>query len=649
MASKDLKRKRESSDDESSVREIKPEPAFIDLGESDNGTGNELKNIAEAPRPQRVFFPRKEVVVQAPAGTPQPRRNNKEIVDDNAGRTTRQIDMESFSVIAAQNNELIMSMMDLPEKMREEMAVKSAAIQSDVTTSIVATTKQFNETLDETKRELKDKVDSCTRGVRSAERKANTVDANVKELDKKLDKKTDDIEASVKELDKKVDKKIKAAQSEVSKVRSVNVKAEVKNEVHECLRGFGAYLSNYFGAADGPGAAAANALAAAPAAADGFAGPLPAADAAERSFLNAARNAVSNAARNAVSDAARNAVSNVPEHAFSNAPGHTFSDTPGHAISNAAGYAFSNAAERATSDAGGHATSNAAGHAFLNATERVTTNAAERANLNVAERANSNASEHASPLPVLSTSVASAAPLFRSDAVSEPVPIVPLDKFMKYQVLKNEGYKFLMRKIKFTDVNHLAQLVKVDNSEIMRRCIIFTDRKFNNYDIDYVLQSGFAVRQLGSGSHPALPGGLGETLEAPTYLYDLGELVLRKKIVRQPQPLVTISTPYNLLLEVSRTKRRVWIVMAPENEISKKAPGSVKDSNLAFNGLEYHRMALVAQHISEIEFDRAEFDPSAASFESAHRLILESLCPGFPLVDFSKTISIKQMCNDLAK
>ncbi|KAK8057420.1 hypothetical protein PG996_011357 [Apiospora saccharicola] len=596
--------------------------------------------------------------------------------------------MESFSVIAAQNNELIMSMMDLPEKMREEMAVKSAAIQSDVTTSIVATTKQFNETLDETKRELKDKVDSCTRGVRSAERKANTVDANVKELDKKLDKKTDDIEASVKELDKKVDKKIKAAQSEVSKVRSVNVKAEVKNEVHECLRGFGAYLSNYFGAADGPGAAAANALAAAPAAADGFAGPLPAADAAERSFLNAARNAVSNAARNAVSDAARNAVSNVPEHAFSNAPGHTFSDTPGHAISNAAGYAFSNAAERATSDAGGHATSNAAGHAFSNATERVTTNAAERANLNVAERANSNASEHASPLPVLSTSVASAAPLFRSDAVSEPVPIVPLDKFMKYQVLKNEGYKFLMRKIKFTDVNHLAQLVKVDNSEIMRRCIIFTDRKFNNYDIDYVLQSGFAVRQLGSGSHPALPGGREQAdllavhhtdlsqlrvvqmkinpnvmLEAdrvkyvewerrwkpPTYLYDLGELVLRKKIVRQPQPLVTISTPYNLLLEVSRTKRRVWIVMAPENEISKKAPGSVKDSNLAFNGLEYHRMALVAQHISEIEFDRAEFDPSAASFESAHRLILESLCPGFPLVDFSKTISIKQMCNDLAK
>ncbi|KAK8108909.1 hypothetical protein PG984_014710 [Apiospora sp. TS-2023a] len=634
MASKDLKRKREPSDDESSVREIKPEPAFIDLGESDNGTGNDLKNIAEAPRPHRVFFPRKEVVVQAPAGTPKPRRDNKEIVDDDAGRTTRQIDMESFSVIAAQNNELIMSMMDLPEKMREEMAVKSAAIQSDVTTSIVATTKQFNETLDETKRELKDKVDSYSRGVRSAERKANTVDASVKELDKKLDKKTTDIEASVKELDKKVDKKIKAAQNEVNQVRSVNVKAEVKKEVDECLRGFGTYLSNYFGAANGPGAAAANALAAVPAAADGFAGPLPAADAAE--------------------------------------PGHAFSDAAGHAFSNATERTNSNAAERTNS----------------NAAERVNSNAAERVNSNAAERTNSNASEHAGPLPVRAASVASVAPLFRSDAVSELVPIVPRDKFMQYQVLKNEGYHFLMRKIKFTDVNHLAQLVKVDNSEIMRRCIIFSDKKFNNYDIDYVLQSGFAVRQLGAGSDHALPGGREQAdllavhhtdlrqlrvvqmkinpnvmLEAdrvkyvewerrwkpPTYLYDLGELVLRKKCMRQPQPLVTVSTPYNLLLEVSRTKRRVWIVMAPEHEITKKAPGSVKDSNLAFNGLEYHRMALVAQHISEIQFDRDEFHPSAASFESAHRLILESLCPGFPLVDFSKAISIKQMCHDLAK
>lgn len=574
MASFDRKRKREESDSGSSVREIKPEPAFIDLGDSENGNGKTLRNITEVPQPHQIFVPHREVVGQAPAEAPQPRQDNKEVVAEGAVRTTRQVDLESFNVVAKNNQELIQGMMDLPEKLREDLAVKGAAIQTDVTTSIVAFTKQFNETLDDTKREIKDKVDGYSRGLKTVEKKANTN------------------EASVKELDKKLEKKIKAARDEANKDRGINVKDEVKKEVHGCLRGLGAYLINYFGAND--------------AGAEG-AGPLPAANARGHDDLGPVRVA---------NDRGHDGLGPVR---VTNARGH---NVPGGLP----------AAAAAAADVSG---------------------------------------------PV--------AHLAPSESVPEPFPYLQRDQFMRYQVLTNKGYHTLMRTIKFTDVNHLVQLAKLDNSDITRRCIIFTDMKFNNYQIDYVLQSGFAVRQLGDGSGSVRTGGHEQSnllqqvrlpelrllkmkidsrpmlredevkykewerrWKPPTYVYDLGELVLRKRLCRVPYPLVSTSTPYNLLLEVSRTNRRMWIVMAPEHEISKKAANSVKDSNLAFNGLEYGRIALMAQHVSEIEFDRAEFFQSAASFEAAHRLIQESLCPGIPMVDFSKNVNIKQMCTDLA-
>ncbi|KAK7918439.1 hypothetical protein PG985_010313 [Apiospora marii] len=561
MASYDRKRKREESDSGSSVREIKPEPAFIDLGESDNGNENALRKIPEAPRPRQTFPARQEVVGPAPAGVPRPRQDNKESVAVGADRTTRQVDLDSFSVVAEHNQELIRGMMDLPEKLREDLAVKGAAIQTDITTSIVALTKQFNETLDETKREIKDKVDGYSRGLKTVEKNANTT------------------EASVKELDKKVDKKIKVARDEANKNRGVNVKAEVKKEVNECLRGFGAYLTNYFGA-NNAAAGVPGPLPAAAAAAAGVPGPLPTATAAAAGLPGLLPSATAAAA-----------------------------DVSGPAIS-----------------------------------------------------------------------------LVPSDSVSEAVPLLARDKFMKYQVLTNKGYHNLMTIIKFTNVNYLVQLLKLDNNAITRRCIIFSDMKFNNYQVDYVLHSGFAVRQLGDGSGSATAGGHEQSnllkhvdlsqlrllkmkidsramlrddevkykewarfWKPPTYVYDLGELVLRKRCCRHPNALVSTSTPYNLLLEVSRTgSKRVWIVMAPEHELSQKAVNSVKDSNLAFNGLEYNRIALVANDISEIEFDRAEFFQSAAGFEAAYQLVLKSRCPGVPLVDFDKAVDIKKMCADLA-
>lgn len=549
MSSFDRKRKREESDGGSSVREIKPEPAFIDLGESDNGNGNAIQNITETPRLDQHI---REVIGVAPANAPRPRQDNKEDVGMGADRTTRQIDLDSFSVVAENNREMMENMMDLPEKLREDLAVKTASIQSDVTTNMVTFTKDFSDKIDGFKGDVKNKIDGYSRGV--------------KELEKKLENKTDAIESSVKELDKKVEKKIKAAKNEANKDRGTNVKVEVKKEVNECLRGFGALLNDFLSTNDAA------------------AGPLPA---------------------GAAAAAPASGVFGPPAPA-----------TGAHAL--------------------------------------------------------------AGPSP--------AAPLVPANfGAGEPVPLLPRNLFMQWSILTNKGYHTLMSTIKFTYVNHLAQLVKLDNYDIARKCIIFTDMKFNTYTIDYVLQSGFAVRQLGAGSGCASARGHEQAnllyhsdlnqlrllkmkmdpramlqseqsnyqewerrWKPPTYVYDLGELVLRKRSTRLPYLLFVSSTPYNLLLEVSRTNKRVWIVMSPQHELTRKAANSVKDSNCAFNGLEYGRIALVAQNISEIQFDRSEFLPSAASFEAAHHLILDSLCPGVPSVDFSRAVNIKQMCSDLA-
>ncbi|KAK8076253.1 hypothetical protein PG994_003525 [Apiospora phragmitis] len=457
-------------------------------------------------------------------------------------------------------------MMKLPEELREEMAVRIGATKNDITTSMVAFTKQMNETLDDTKKEVKDRVDGYNPRLN------------------RLEKKTNNIDATVRELDKKVDKKIKAAQNEAQKDRGVDIKAEVKEEVNECLRGFGAYLTEYFANDSAP-------------ARGGGAGV----------SVSAGVSVMASASANA------NVRGLVPRRPFGLAP-----------TAAAVGPAALPMAALPVAAGGGHAAA---------------------------------ASADPTTGPALAASRAPAAgPVAAAAGRASAVPDVD-----------EQGYHTLMKTIKFNDVNHLVQLAKLDNFSIARRCTMFTDMKFNLYTIDYVVHSGLGtnllrhvdlsqLRLLRMKIDPRVMlhddqvryTAWERQWKPPAYVYDLGELFLRKKSARTPYHIASHLTAYNLLLEVSCSSRRVWIVMSPQHELTRKREGAVRDSNCAFNGLEFARLAVVAHDVAELQFDRPDFLPSAAGFEAAHRLVLESLCPGLPLVDFNKNISLKLMCADLA-
>ncbi|KAK7937770.1 uncharacterized protein PG986_014638 [Apiospora aurea] len=635
MSNFDRKRKREDSDGESSVREIKPEPAFIDLGDSDNGNNNALRNIPEAPIENNGSNAEQHPDVADP---------NPAVADRRPDNNAMAVELDAFTVIADRNHELIQGLMKVPEDMREEMAVKHGAIKNDVTTSMVAFTKQMDEKLEEAKGELIDQVNGYNPRLNRLERRANTFDATVKELDKKIDK------------------KIKTAQNGANKEHSVNIKAEVKEEVNECLRGFSAYLADYL---ENNGAPA------------------------------QARTGTGNGFRRAAGiehDRANRTESGRPDAIEHGQANRTESGRPNRteqsrADGNESGHL--NRAEQGSGSGsrGGGGGANANANAWELRPRRPSTSTPAVA----AGAAGPAANSTTLALPAVPAAggggggggpggPSPAAPLVPANFVPAAVPLLSKEQFLPYQVLTNKGYHTLLQRVQFNDVNHLVQLVKLDNTKIARKCIISP-----LYKLDYVLHTGYGVRQMGQRGASARPGGheqanllrsvdlsqlrilkmkidarvmLQEDLvrytewerrwKPPAYVYDLGELHLRKLSSRGAGPISGLLTPFNLLLEVSSTNRRVWIVMGPQYELSRRAKDSVRDSNNPFNGLEYHRLALLAHHVADLDFDRSDFMDTSAGFERAHRIVLESLCPGQPAVDFDKNISLKQLCKDLS-
>ncbi|KAK8091724.1 hypothetical protein PG997_002085 [Apiospora hydei] len=610
MSNFDRKRKREDSDGESSVREIKPEPAFIDLGDSDHGNNNALRNIPEAPIENNG-----NVAEQRPnVADPNPAVADRRPDNDNNALA---VELDAFTVIADRNHELIQGLMRVPEDMREEMAVKHGAIKNDVTTSMVAFTKQMDEKLEEAKGELIDQVNGYNPRLNRLERRANTFDATVKELDKKIDK------------------KIKTAQNGANKEQSINIKAEVNEKFNQCLRGFNAYLADYCANDSVPAQAH-----------PGNGNGVGRADGIEHEQANRTESGGPDGI----------------EHGRAN---RTESGRP-------------NRTEQSSGSGsrGGGGGANANANTWELRPRRPSTSTPAVA----AGAAGPAANSTTLALPAVPAAggggpggPSPAAPLVPANFVPAAVPLLSKEQFLPYQVLTNKGYHTLLQRVKFNDVNHLVQLVKLDNTKIARKCIMFGDTKFPSTSSTTYC----TLAMLDQGSASARPGGhdqanvlrnadlsqlrilkmkidarvmLQEDLvrytewerrwKPPAYVYDLGELHLRKLSSRGAGPISGLLTSFNLLLEVSSTNRRY--------ELSRRAKDSVRDSNNPFNGLEYHRLALLAHHVADLEFDRADFMDTSAGFERAHRVVLESLCPGQPAVDFDKNISLKQLCKDLS-
>ncbi|KAK8006917.1 aldo/keto reductase [Apiospora arundinis] len=727
MENSDRKRKREDSDGDSSVQVIKPEPsepAVINLDDSDNGDNKSLRKSPEA----------------GPAG------------DGNDDALPA--DLETLAVVTNRNHEMLQDLMKIPEDLREEMAVKTSAVKNDMNMNIVALKKEMAESFDETMRERISNHNHPRLG--------------------KLEKKANGIDAAVKALDKKYDKKLKTVHNETAKNNAVNIKAEVKQEVNERLRGFGAYLAQFFENNDAPLANAGGNVA------GNMVGSLLG-NGFEHQIGNEFGTGAGNPVENRLGNGLENSNGNPGENPDENRPDNTTGDrgesSNGNHPDKSIGNRLGNSVGNRTEDSNGNRASNGNGNKNIDSDINTRDNAiarGSRSNRSVQEQGSSlrafgpvsgtdddAATRAALALPTPSLSDAAprrticsslgnlsaqpthggaggssgrvfrgaagsifggvlgdgadagaggsagghalarsgrvaCAPLIPAASAATPVSFVDARSFLPYQVLTNKGYRTMLEKIQWTDMTHIVQLLKVDNSKIARRCTMFND-KFTSHSIDYVLQTGLGVRQIGDvfsepirvarvGGHINQPGANDllrnqnlkdlrlmrmkiksnvllneeqvrykkwqETWQPPAYVYDLGELMLRKRATRMPYALTAVLTQYNLLLEVNKegspNNRRVWVAMAREYQPTRKRENASKDSNLPFNGLEFTKLALLAHSVRDLEFDRFDFSQVAGGFDLANQLVNESRCPGLPDLDFDKNISLRQMCIDLA-
>ncbi|KAH9900447.1 hypothetical protein F4778DRAFT_791726 [Xylariomycetidae sp. FL2044] len=160
-------------------------------------------------------------------------------------------------------------------------------------------------------------------------------------------------------------------------------------------------------------------------------------------------------------------------------------------------------------------------------------------------------------------------------------------------MLSNSGLQELLRQIDFTDPLHLKALIDMDSRKVARDCTIFSDiHSFPLFKIDYVLRSGTTVSYIEDHSscdrrenlqalkRQGLQGlrvlemnvtyatndkaGFKEWRkhnQPPKYVYDLGQLFMRRKGAGRYD---LHGTQYNLVMDVTNKRKSVWLVDRPE-------------------------------------------------------------------------------------
>ncbi|RYP54615.1 hypothetical protein DL768_000675 [Monosporascus sp. mg162] len=223
------------------------------------------------------------------------------------------------------------------------------------------------------------------------------------------------------------------------------------------------------------------------------------------------------------------------------------------------------------------------------------------------------------------------------------------------QHLSNKGLKELLQKVDFRNVAHLGALNALDGLTTPRDCVMFCDTQSSAlFQVDYILRTGTTATYIRGGRVSIMhrdkefsDGGLKglrvlrvfltyepenpndrrkfeewERKNAPPkYMYDVGQLFVRR-CGQGRQEL--FGTQYNLMLDITKPRKPVWLVMRPEYTpvFIKKQTHSEKPFSKADGGLNGVGIAKLANSLAELDFCRTPFDgKSRAMFLKAQNLI----------------------------
>ncbi|RYP64260.1 hypothetical protein DL769_006740 [Monosporascus sp. CRB-8-3] len=240
------------------------------------------------------------------------------------------------------------------------------------------------------------------------------------------------------------------------------------------------------------------------------------------------------------------------------------------------------------------------------------------------------------------------------------------------QDLSNKGLKQLLQKVDFRNMAHLRALNVLDDRATSRDCIMFFDAHCSSsrFQVDYILRTGTTATYINDAppssrkrekefSDRGLKGlrvleldiaYVAEDLNGksrfkewkkenapPMYIYDVGQLFVRRRGHDRNE---LFGTQYNLALDITKSRKPVWLVMRPEY-----APVFVKKSTHSetpfSGGLNGVAIAKLAESLAELDFSRAPFDgKSYAMFLKAKNLIASTVFKGqldlsFPTPDFN--------------
>ncbi|KAK7753482.1 hypothetical protein SLS62_004557 [Diatrype stigma] len=232
------------------------------------------------------------------------------------------------------------------------------------------------------------------------------------------------------------------------------------------------------------------------------------------------------------------------------------------------------------------------------------------------------------------------------------------EAFWRPRALSNKGLKKLLQRADFRKMEHLRALSNLDDCTTPRDCILFCSTPAQGVQHDYILRTGTTatyVRDPGAVRrdqeielcHLGLGGLRIHQLEIkyatddpknksdfkvwkkekalPKYVYDIGQLFLRR---RNRDRYELNGTQYNIVIDITKPRKPVWLVMRPEYNPIMKIKADTKDTpfHRFLNGV---GIAKIANTFGDLNFCRDPFDKASyVDYANAEVLARNTLFQG---------------------
>ncbi|CAJ2509848.1 Uu.00g057480.m01.CDS01 [Anthostomella pinea] len=148
------------------------------------------------------------------------------------------------------------------------------------------------------------------------------------------------------------------------------------------------------------------------------------------------------------------------------------------------------------------------------------------------------------------------------------------EHYKSMPTLTNCGLEKILNKVDFFNTDHLRALMELDKREELRDSILMCDNHtFPKFRVNYILK-GAKLEERGLGKLRVLelaiiqfPGdpedqfAMKKPVPPPRYVYDLGQLFLRRKGLDR---FDIHGTMFNIVIDIAKPQKPIWLVMRPE-------------------------------------------------------------------------------------